>query len=146
MATTPFLSYMLVEHTKCVCTCFSTLCEKRRAIGKEQYYGSTCETLHASERDSERATERTGMRGVSQDGRYMGASTRMSHLRTRRMLRLLEKYTRDQALSRHATPHHTLLRAGRELALVLRGSGNGLISFVRAVIHDAPSPFNICGC
>src|SRR5712691_583779 len=57
---------------------------------------------------------------MPQDGRHLGASAAVPHLRARRLLRRIEEQARHQALSRDEAPDHHLARTGRELELVLR--------------------------
>src|SRR5688572_2551799 len=57
---------------------------------------------------------------MPEDRRRLGPPPALSHLRPRRLLRLVEEQARDEALSRDETPDRQVVRARRGLALVLR--------------------------
>ncbi len=77
--------------------------------------------LSARKRDPQGDAEWPRLQGVPRDGRYLGPPEGMSYLRSRRVLRFLQEQTRHEALSPDQASHHSVFRAGRELALVLRG-------------------------
>src|SRR4051794_13279194 len=56
---------------------------------------------------------------MSRDGRSLGASADMPDMRPCWLLRLIEEQACDQTLSCHAASDHTIVSAGRGLALVL---------------------------
>ena len=55
------------------------------------------------------------------DGRYLGSPPALLGMWPRRLLRFIQEQARHQALSSDQTSHHAVVRAGRKLALVLRG-------------------------
>jgi hypothetical protein len=61
------------------------------------------------------------MRGVPRHGRHLGPPAVMSAVWTCRLLRLVEKQARHEALSQRPSSRHPVLRTGRALAVVLRG-------------------------
>ncbi len=68
-------------------------------------------TVHPPESDSKSDAKRTRVRGLSQDRGYLGAPEALPELRSGRLLRFIEEQACDQP------SHHTVLRAGRKLAL-----------------------------
>src|ERR1700737_288403 len=77
-------------------------------------------SLYASRADSESAATYQGLRGVSEDGRHLGAPAAVRGLRPRRMLRLVKEQARDQALPRDRPSSGQVTRAWRELDVLLR--------------------------
>src|SRR6185437_3856308 len=77
---------------------------------------------------------------MPQDRRSLGPSPPLPHLRPRRLLRLFAQHPRHQALPCHQASGGPLHRAGRELALVLRGQDHGGISADRGGAALAPAP------
>ena len=67
------------------------------------------------------------------DGRPLGAPAPLHDLRPRRLLRLLAQQARDRALPRRRPPARAVVRAGRELVVVLPGQ-RGLRSRERALV------------
>ena len=85
--------------------------------------------MHAPESDSQCDTKRTRLRGLSQDRGHLGSSEALPELRSRGLLRFIKEQARHQALSQDLTSDHQVVRAWRELALVLSGSDvDGLIN------------------
>ena len=75
--------------------------------------------LHPPETNSRRRAERSGVRRLFENRRPLGPSSYLSHLWTRRLLRLVEKQTRNQTFSRHSTSDHAFVRAWGGLDVVL---------------------------
>src|SRR5262249_9482958 len=67
-----------------------------------------------------------GLRGVPAQRRAVGACPALPRVLASRLLRLLEEPARDEALLVEPASHRALARAGRELALVLRGRDRGV--------------------
>src|SRR5919198_3174166 len=86
--------------------------DQRRAHGYK--------AVHAPRPGAGGDAERRRVRGVSEDGRRVGAPAPVPQLRARRLLRQLEEQARDEALPLFGPSHRPVLRAGRGLELVLR--------------------------
>src|SRR5580692_6942968 len=67
--------------------------------------------LSARKRDSSGQAQWQRLQGVPRDGRYLGPPEGMSHLRSRRLLRLIQEQARHQALSPDETSDHAVFRA-----------------------------------
>src|SRR5579863_1872078 len=79
-------------------------------------------TMHAWFNNQEgREAAHEGLRGVSEDGRHVGAPENVSGVRTRGLLRFIEEPPRTCALSRDAASADPKRRTRRGLALVLCG-------------------------
>src|SRR5258706_5586788 len=82
--------------------------------------------MRASRSNPQSDSERRRMRGLPEDRRRLGALASLSHVRARRLLRRLEEQARDDAFSEGQAPHRPVVRAGRNLALVLHRRGRCL--------------------
>jgi hypothetical protein len=60
------------------------------------------------------------MRGMFENGGYLGASAAMYELWSRGLLRLLEEQACDQTLPQNEAPDYQIIRARRRLGMVLR--------------------------
>ena len=97
--------------------------------------------LTRSENDSSSDAERRRLRGLPQNRLELGAFAPVSHLRSRRLLRFLSATARQETFPRKSPPDCPVLRAGRELALVLRPRGAGLRVMVKpSLLIGYPAP------
>ena len=81
-------------------------------------------TMHAWFNNQEgREAAHEGLRGVSEDGRHVGAPENVSGVRTRGLLRFIEEPARASAFSCDAASHYSLGGARGGLALVLYRRG-----------------------
>src|SRR5215471_4818843 len=92
--------------------------------------------MHASRVDSQGQTQREGLRGMPEDGRLVGPPASVPELRARRLLRLVQEQARHDTLPRDSTSHRSVPRAGRGLALVLRGRGLRLTTARRKLLES----------
>ena len=71
----------------------------------------------------------------------LGTFAPVSHLRSRRLLRFLSATARQETFPRKSPPDCPVLRAGRELALVLCPRGAGLRVMAKpSLLIDYPAP------
>ncbi|CAA9272025.1 MAG: hypothetical protein AVDCRST_MAG41-3007, partial [uncultured Corynebacteriales bacterium] len=77
-------------------------------------------------RSRARAEHHRGLRGLPRRRHPLGAPARVPDLRQGRLLRLLAAAARQPARRGGRAPGHPVVRAGRALALVLRGPGRRL--------------------
>src|SRR5438132_7465572 len=97
------------------------------------------ESLHASRTDPESAAAFERLRGMSEDGGYLGAPPVVRGVRSRRVLRLVEEQACDQALPGYRSSDHQVARARRELDVLLprRRHVRGRLSPTPADQHSA---------
>src|SRR6516165_2544399 len=78
------------------------------------------------------------LRRMSENGRYLGPSSSLPRMWTRRLLRFFQKQTRHQTLPSHETSHHAFSRTRRILGLVLRRRDRTrLLLGLRQDLHSA---------
>src|SRR5207237_678462 len=77
-------------------------------------------SLCAPRSDSKPQAEDDRLRGMSQDGGYLGAPAALRELRTRRLLRLIQEQARDQTCAGNRASDRQVARARRELDVLLR--------------------------
>ena len=78
---------------------------------------------HLDEIDAAAAALVARLRGLPRDGWPLAAPADVPRVRPRRLLRLVAQQARDRPLQEHRPPARLVVRAGRELALVLRRRG-----------------------
>src|SRR5258707_5205480 len=99
------------------------------------------ERLHAFESHSQSNATHRGLRRVPENGRFRGASSFVHGVRPRRMLRLLQKQARHQALPPRQASHHAFARTRRKLGLVLRRRRRTRLFLIRIACRGGPLHF-----
>ena len=102
--------------------------------GRLRCEGDKHGSVYASESDQESDAAYEGLRRMFEDGRHVGSFATVSRVRSRWVLRFIEEQARYETLSSNEAPDHEVVRARRELGLVLHrrsGVGFGLGRAVR---------------